>query len=52
MEESTGELKTKIVKISEIPERKMVDDYTEDTIFVFEDKPIRRDPVTGLAIKE
>ena len=46
------ENENKIVKISEIPEGKTVDDYPEDTIFVFEDKPIRRDPVTGFAIKE
>lgn len=41
----------KTIKLSEIPSDRTIDDYPDDTIFVFEDKPIIRDPVTGQVIK-
>lgn len=40
------------IKISEMPENMSFEDYSDDTVFIFDDKPPKRDPVTGLIIKE
>ncbi len=40
------------INISDIPDNKGIDDYPDDTIFVFDDKPVKRDPNTGLVIRE
>ena len=42
----------KKVNISDIPEDKTFEDYSDDIIFVFDDKPIKRDTKTGLVIRD
>lgn len=39
--------KMPIIRFSDIPDGKTVDDYPEDTLFVLDDRPKKFDPRTG-----